>query len=101
MIEPVIPEIKTTIKPMRSEIRDPYMIRLKISRPISSVPKKWAAPGGVSLSPRLRRMGSYGARTPAKRAIKAMEPMIRPPATADGLRLRMRTVSPSSLIQGA
>ena len=45
-ITPSVTEIAIEMKPIESEIRAPYRIRLKMSRPNLSVPRKCSMEGG-------------------------------------------------------
>ena len=68
--------------PIRSEIREPYIIRLRISRPKSSVPRGCSNEGGSSRAYRFCSMGSCGAKTGAQRATKRSRNRMPPPIIA-------------------
>src|SRR5262249_20104266 len=61
---------RTDKHPTQSEIRDPYMIRLRISRPRLSVPIGWVQFGGWRRSASATVSGSYGASSSAPAALR-------------------------------
>src|SRR5689334_14241024 len=63
------------------ETRAPYMIRVRMSRPMSSVPSQWAALGPALISGKFW-VGEYGARTGAKIATTITRPTNASAATA-------------------
>ena len=66
---PTIPPISTATAPVRSEMRAPWITRLRMSRPNSSVPKGWARDGDRNWSARLWTRGSWGAIQGARTAM--------------------------------
>ena len=51
---PMMTEMAVAVKPMRSDTRAPYTMRLNRSRPMASVPNQWSADGGWRNSPEAR-----------------------------------------------
>src|SRR5579864_4607084 len=67
------------------------MIRLRMSRPSSSAPRRCRAPGGSQAADRSTRSGSYGASTGASRATTTAASTTAPPAAAARLRTNLDT----------
>ena len=72
----------TISKVARSETRPPQMIRLRMSRPRSSVPRRWWRLGPASMASRSWALGSCGATSGAKMAATIMTTRNPRPATA-------------------
>src|SRR3984893_2505144 len=77
--------IATAPSPSSIEMRAPWMTRLRMSRPKSSVPSGWLRLGACRRSLDLTLMGSYGASTGARRAVATRPRMSRPPSAPSGL----------------
>src|SRR5438309_2020624 len=74
------------------------MIRLRVSRPISSVPSRCCAVGAFSRLRALRSVGSYGAISGAKSATRITRPTMTIPTAASRMchnrRMKSRTGAP-------
>src|SRR5882672_7772830 len=68
MVKPINPQPQTTQTETSSEIRAPYKVRERMSRPSSSVPIQCARDGDASLAGRFCAAGSAGAIQGANRA---------------------------------
>src|SRR2546426_9601582 len=80
------------ITPVRSEIRDPYRMRVNRSRPKTSVPKRWCRLGGCSRASGRIVRGSYPVSRGAPTAARIRMTRIIPPSTAPRERAsRIRT----------
>src|SRR5512134_2745890 len=79
--------------PTLSEIRAPYTIRARTSRPRSSVPNGCSAEGGWRTRSTSMRFGSCTDRIPGKAEMKKNRKTTAPPATASRLRNRRRRKS--------
>src|SRR2546428_9048656 len=80
------------ITPVRSEMRDPYRVRVNRSRPKTSVPKRWCRLGGCSRSSGCIVRGSYPVSSGAPTAARIRTSRIIPPSTAPRERAsRVRT----------
>src|SRR5262252_10292960 len=82
---------RTDKHPTQSEMRDPYRIRLRISRPRLSVPRGWVQLGGWRRSASATVSGSYGASTPAPAALRMSARRITADTIPSGLRLASRS----------
>src|SRR5574337_1570176 len=80
-IDPMTAATRTEPTPRPRETRDPWRIRIRISRPSASVPKGWVQLGGLRRARRSESTwGSYGRRTGLRTAITAKPAMMtRPP----------------------
>src|SRR4051812_35335333 len=52
--------MKEDVKPMTSAVREPQMMREKISRPNASVPPQWSQEGGARIEAKSMSSGLYG-----------------------------------------
>src|SRR5579862_1016616 len=75
-------EMHTETRPASSEARAPQMTRDSTSRPISSVPNRWAAVGALRMAPQLVASGSCGAIQGAKHATRMNSAMNASPTMA-------------------
>src|SRR5450755_26279 len=83
-------EMHTETSPARSDARAPQMTRDATSRPISSVPNKWVAVGGLRTSLHDVWRGSCGAIVGASTAITTKNTTTPSPSMAPRRRLRRR-----------
>src|SRR5262245_7794235 len=82
---PIKPDTKTTAKATKSETREPWITRLKISRPRLSVPSKCAEPsawGGRIIAVSSCLLGSWGASAGPKMPTRTNDKTITPPVNA-------------------
>ena len=84
---PMNSERPTTATATKSEMRVPKRMRERMSRPSSSVPKRWARLGEARRLARLSVVGSEGASQGASRAASVKPRSRANPSTASGLRL--------------
>src|SRR3954454_21190243 len=87
---PPTTEIVTATNPICTEVREPQITRLRLSRPNESVPIGYQALGGWSASTGLIAFGLNGEMIGAASAIRTIRQKITSPAMAARLRRKRR-----------
>src|SRR3954465_12365101 len=79
-------------RPTASEMRAPWTMRLKTSRPMKSAPRRCIPPGRASEAGASVAVGSKGAIVPASKAVSTKSVMISAPIAPSGERRTKKSV---------